>query len=90
MGGSGGLKSARLFYKEFITRGMRNCYTGKGSLTEVCPRLYVLPSGLSKNVVRKGPREQGCTKELYDCVVDQILLNTECFSACTFYLSFCD
>ncbi len=38
-GGSGGLKGARLFYKEFITRGMRNCYTGKGSLNEVCPRL---------------------------------------------------
>ncbi len=36
---SRGLRSARLLYKEFITRGMRICYTGKGSLNVLCPRL---------------------------------------------------
>ncbi len=34
-----GPKSARFFYKEFITRDMQICYTGKSSLNEICPRL---------------------------------------------------
>ena len=31
-----GLKSARLFYKEFITRFMRICHAGKDSLNKLC------------------------------------------------------
>ena len=38
VGAVGGLKSTRFFYKEIITWGMQICYTGKGSLNELCPR----------------------------------------------------
>ncbi len=38
--GEWGVKSARLFYKEFMTRGMRICYQGKvAGLNELCSRL---------------------------------------------------